>query len=477
MINILGFLPDVDPTTPGAIKDCNNIVPTIKGVKAAPTTLDAGVTAASAVTNSLFCTKKLDDSNRTFVGTDETLEESSGGAWVDRSRVAAYNCGTDYRWSFAQFGNVTLAANRGDVIQASPTDDFDDITGSPKARFIAVNEGFVMAVNLDTDEDGWICSGYQDYTDWNESLSTQSTSGRVIAGGQFTGLKQFGSGFVAWKKNAMYIASYVGVPVVFQWNEIPGDVGCETSHAAVDIGDRIAFQGSDDFYIFDGANNVPIGQGIREWFFETADTYKLHRTIATYNAITGNITWHFVSNASTDDNPDLAVVYNVRSNKWGKYALTIECAATNYISTGITYNGFGTEYLTWDDGPNIAYDSPYWTAGVALSGVMLTDHILYSLTGSPSNSTFTLNSIGEDELFTTITRVRPRFLTAPISSNVDYSYDDLYGDQFTSFNSYDLDEGKYDLLHSSRWHEVKYNFVGNMEIIGVNISLEMDGTE
>ena len=478
MISLLGFLPDVDPVTPGAIKDCNHIIPTTKGMKAAPSALDAGVTAASDVTNSLFATKKLDDTTRTFVGTDETLEESSGGDWVDRSGDT-YSCGTDYRWSFAQFGNYTLAANRGDVMQVSVSTTFADIAGSPQARYIAVNQGFVMAVNLSTAADGWHCSAYQDHTDWTGPLSTQSTSGRIISDNYFTGVKSFGDGFVAWKKNSTYLATYVGSPVVFDFSEIPGDVGCPDGSAAVDIGDRIAFVGNgDDFYIFDGANNIPIGAGIREWFFTNLDPQNAHRTIATYNRITANITWHFVSNAAGDNNPNMAVVYNIHSNKWGKYALTIEAASSSYIAPGLTYDDFGAEYLTWDDAhTDISYDSPVWLAGVALSGVMLTDHILYTLTGVPPNSTFTLNTFGDDEAYSTVTRVRPRFITAPQSSTINYSYDDEYGDQFSFFNTFDLKNGKYDLMHSARWHEVKYNFVGNMEIIGTNVSIVMDGTQ
>ena len=478
MIKFLGFLPDVDPVTPGVVKDCNNIIPTTKGLKAVPSPIDAGITAASTTTNSLVVVRKLNDDPRTFVGTETTLEEATGGAWVDRSRTTPdYACGSDSRWSFAQFGDYTLAANVADTMQVSQTTTFADISGSPKAAYIAVSDGFVMAVNTDSSSDQWHCSAYLDYSDWVEAISTQCTSGRLIGGGSFTGVKKFSNGFVAWKKNATYVANYVGAPIVFQWDEIPGDVGCPTGHAAIDIGDRVAFLGNDDFYIFDGANNISIGQGIREWFFADALATYAHKTVVTYNPITANISWHYPSTASSSGVPDKALVYNVRSNKWSKYAITIEAAA-NYYPAGLTFEGIGSEYGTYDDLPtDISYDSPYWTSETALSGIMKTDHILYTLTGKPETSTLTMNSFGDDELYSTINRVRPRFTTAPESSSIDYSYDDSYGDNYTFKNTFNLNNGKYDLLHSSRWHEVKLNFVGEMEITGVNIGIVEDGTQ
>ena len=33
---IIGYAPDVEPTTPGVIKNAENIVPTVKGVSSAP---------------------------------------------------------------------------------------------------------------------------------------------------------------------------------------------------------------------------------------------------------------------------------------------------------------------------------------------------------------------------------------------------------------------------------------------------------
>lgn len=482
MTPFIGFQPDVDPTTAGIFKDCENIVPTTKGFRAFYSQVNAGLTAVSDDVNSLAVVENLAGTRYTYAGTDNTLEEAGAAAWTDRTRAVggAYSCGADDRWSFAAFGNTILAANIADTMQAATMGAaFADISGSPQAKYIAVSQGFVMAANLSTNADGWHCSAYLDHTDWTEAVSTQCTSGRLVGGGQITGLKALGTGFVIFKRNSMYVGSYVGAPVVFQWDEVPGDVGTATSNAAVSVKDTIFFLGNDDFYAFDGARPVPIGHGVREWFFEHFDQAYDYKTIASYNEATGNIIWYYVSEGG-NGSIDSAIVYNVWSNKWGKFSASIVAAAT-YYSGGIIIDGATTDlsdlYATIDDMTDISFDSPYWASAVATAGVIKSDNILYTLTGTPGASSITMNTFGDDETYSTITRVRPRFLTEPTTTTIDYSYDNYFGDGFTYKGTYSLNNGKYDLLYSARWHQVKLNFTGEMEINGARISIVEDGVQ
>jgi len=484
MVPFIGFLPDIDPTTPGALKDVSNIIPTTKGFRPQYSARDAGLSAVSDSVNSLAVVADLSDDKTTYAGTDNTLEEAGASSWTDRTRAVggAYSCGVEDRWSFAQYGNITLAANRADAMQYATTGSsaFADLSGAPQAKHIATNQGFVMAANLSTDYDGWHCCAYNDYTDWTEAVSTQSTSGRLVGGGDITGVLPFSDGFLIFKKNTTYVANYVGAPAVWDFDEIPGDIGCASGHAAVAVHDVVAFQGNDDFYIFDGARPVSIGEGVREWFFENADNSYHHRTIATYSPVTGNITWYFVSNTASDNHPDSALVYNIRSKKWGKFSQSIHAAAT-YYPAGIIIDGATTDlsdlYATIDDITDVSFDSPLWNAGTANAGIIGTDNILYLLTGAPGSSSITQNTFGDDEQFSTIKRVRPRFLTEPSASSIEYSYDNTYGDSFTVKGTYNLINGKYDLLYSARWHQVQYNFTGDMEIIGAKIDYVVDGVQ
>jgi len=326
--------------------------------------------------------------------------------------------------------------------------------------------------------DRWWCSAYLDHTDWTPAVSTQCTTGRLVdAPGPIRAMRTFGSGYVAYKDKAIFVGRYVGAPAVWDWDKVPGEIGTFSQDCVVNIGSAHAFIGQDDFYLFDGARPVPIGGPIREWFFSTFDISKGYRAIGTYNHSTGNIWWWYCSKSTSGSDPDQAVIYNVRSQKWGKYSKTVE-AVSVYYSSGVTYEGLGTLYSTYEDLPtDISYDSPYWTAANPVLAIIETDHILYTLTGTAGNTSLTAHNIGDEQQFSTISRVIPRFHVEPSSSSIEYSYDNTHGDGFTLLNTYTYADGRYDLMNSARWHSVTLNFSGNIEILGIDPQLIPDGTE
>ena len=121
MDKLLGFSPDADPTVPGVIVECTNFIPYENGMKAAPTgTTPSGVPALASACRGAAVITKLDDTRRIFAGAQTLMYELLAGTWTDVGRVGVYTGGTDTRWSFAQFGDSTLAANLTDTIQRSP---------------------------------------------------------------------------------------------------------------------------------------------------------------------------------------------------------------------------------------------------------------------------------------------------------------------------------------------------------------------
>jgi hypothetical protein len=173
---LLGFTPDVEPTNPGVMTEVVNMVPDEKGMKGAPrpvTPSDVPVLASTCIGAAV--TTKLDDTRRIFAGTTTNLYELVTGSWVDVSS-ATYTGGADTRWSFAQFGDSTLAANLNDTIQRSAgSGAFASISGAPKARILFSVQGFVMALHTDdtgfgNNPDRWWCCAAFDDTDWTPSI-------------------------------------------------------------------------------------------------------------------------------------------------------------------------------------------------------------------------------------------------------------------------------------------------------------------
>lgn len=175
-VPLLGFMPDLDPTTTGAIMDGDAFVPTLQGVSAANTQTPAMIAALAATPTGAYATALLDGTKRTFASTNAAIYEATGATWTDRSRGGGYTGAQRQR--YCTFGNNVLNCNRTQAIgQAAPGGAFADISGAPKASIIVSVNGFVMAFDT-TDStygdrpDGWWCSGLRDQTLWTPSAAT-----------------------------------------------------------------------------------------------------------------------------------------------------------------------------------------------------------------------------------------------------------------------------------------------------------------
>lgn len=160
-LELTGFAPDLDPSIPGVLTDCDSIVPTTRGLAAGASLSPSGYPALASAPTSAFVAELLDGSKRTFAATATAIYEAVSGSWTDRSRVGGYT-GTN-RTRFCVFGNQVLSANRTQIInQAAPGGAFADIAGAPSASILVAAAGFVMALNINgmtlgDAPDGWGC--------------------------------------------------------------------------------------------------------------------------------------------------------------------------------------------------------------------------------------------------------------------------------------------------------------------------------
>lgn len=481
LVPLNNFAPDLDPTTPGIMVDCDNLLPTLKGYRAAPSPVSLGMPALAAACRGLIVVRKLDNTWRIFAGTGAALYEATGNTWTDRSKAGGYSNPAESRWRFAQFGNVTLAANRSDPMQQALDAGFDDVPTAPKASIIETVNGFVMA--FDTVDgtygdrpDGWWCSALRNQADWTPAIATQSANGRLLdTPGPVRAGRRLGADIVAYKERSMYLGRYVGPPVIWTWTLIPGEIGALSQEAVIDIGTAHVFLGADDFYLFDGTRPTSIGASLREWFFADLDPAYQYRVQSLHDR-TNALAYWFYPTVGSDGALTKWVAYHYKANKWGHGMLTIE-AASEYLNGAITFDSLGDLFATYDDIPPIAYDSPYWTESSALMSVVNSSHVLQSLEGTAGTASFTTGDLGDDEVFTTLTRVRPRFITAPASAELDHLVHDTLDAVPAQVESSALNSGKFDALWSARWHRLRVTTTGDMEIMALAAQFQEDGSE
>jgi hypothetical protein len=124
---LIGFAPDLPQDTPGAFQDCDNIIPTLIGFKAAASPVNAGLAALSAPALGSALISRLDGTDRQFAGTASAMYENVSGTWNNVSRTGGYTLGTSATWRFAGFGNESLAVNGTDVLQTSLDGSFTNV--------------------------------------------------------------------------------------------------------------------------------------------------------------------------------------------------------------------------------------------------------------------------------------------------------------------------------------------------------------
>ncbi len=409
---IIGFAPDLPITTPGAITS-RAVLPHTLGVCAQPS-FAVVTTSATAMDTAVVCgsaqLSKVDGTLRYFIGTQAKLWEFNGNATLTDRSGTAYSAGIAQGWSFCAFGDVTLAANKGNTIQKATSGSFSDLASAPKAAIIC-NVGppsspFIMAFNYDDGSDtpdGWFCSGISDYTTWN-SAAAQSVNGRLLEpSGPFIAAIPYKDGVLAWKKNAMYRGDYVGSPVVWQWTRVASDIGCCGKNMAVVANDVAYFADARGFWMYDGSYPRQVPGYVHDWWASTI-------------AQTSRFVMDDVCHMRWDP---------VSHNLWVLY----KDFTGNPLSTTFSAVFWNARSGVWTQSPSTAF------AGYAVYGVISVYPKIYTidsngkinlgtaLAGTNSSAQITTWAEGDPVRGVTVDAVRPVFVRNPSAQTPTYAVD------------------------------------------------------
>ena len=484
IVKLLGYAPDADPSIIGVLTNCANIVPSLKGMKGAPAAQSAGVTVFHSTCQGAAVMLKLDNTTRFFAGSNSIISELTAVAtWTERG--SGYDLSEDDRWRFAQFGDTSLASNKQNTIQASASTAFADVAGAPQAAIIETVGQFVFAFNT-TDAtygdspDRWWCAGIGGHTSWTASAATQAATGRLLGSpGKITAGKRFGESITVFKNQSMYRGDYVGTPIVWSFSQIPGEVGALCQEVVVNVGTpdapRLIFMGPEDFYSFDGSRPIPIGENrLKVTVFRELLRSKQEQCIAQHDRTESNVYFYYPS--SDSPNPDRCVVYNYRTNQWGRADQQIE-AAVEYVTPGLTYSGLGDKFGTYGELPSAPYGSAFWSASYPTPAIFDTMHNVKTMDGVTVSSSITTGDLGDDQKFLTLQRLKCRYITAPsTASMVNYHRNNL-GDSLTTDATTSESSGKFDVMRDARWHRVRIDFTGNVELSGLSPEFTDSGLE
>lgn len=466
MSPILGFGPDVDPTTIGVLTDCVNLIPFDAGFKGAPSPVAVGVAALASACRGAVVATQLAGTRRIFAGTQTALYELAGAVWTDCSKSGGYTGSVESRWCFCQFGDTTIATNLVDPMQQSNAGAFVDVPTAPRALIVvSASNNFVIAFNTDdgtfgASPDRWWSCAQSNQMNWTPAEGGPTTGRLVSVEGAIKAGLPLGDYVIAYKERAIYVGTFAGAPAMWDWTPVPGgEAGAVGQEAVCDIGGAHFMVGDGDFWLFDGTRPQSIGEPVREWFRTNADPTYRFLTKATYDKQNSLVRVSFPSRSSGGV-VDRCLVYHTKRKQWGLADQVVQAPLT-YITPGLTIDGLNTIAATIDALPNVPLDSQYWMGGGQSPAFFNSANQLVSLSGETGASSFTTGDLGDDDAVTMIDRFRVRFTKAPATATATGLVKMNEGEALAVGAVSEINDGKFDLRQSGRFHRVRVDMTGD----------------
>jgi hypothetical protein len=393
------YLPDLPVfNNPGATV-AKNVMPSGNSYKSFPS-LTVYSDALSAMCKGAVAGRDATSGNSVnFAGDASKLYKMTAAAWSDVSKSGGYNAAVDERWFFTQFGNRVIACNISDPIQTytiGSSSAFADLSASaPNARYISGLRNFLVGVNTQDSTDGYVpvrvrwCA-FGDPTTWTVSATTQADFQDLDA--SFGWCKQIVGGEygVVFQERAITRMTYVGSPIVFQFDRVEENQGTQAPGSVIKFGNYIAFLGLDGFRIFDGSQSIPIGANkIDKTFFADVDTNYLHRICAAVDYTNQLLIWAYPGAGNTSGRCNKLVLYHYAPNAtkhWSMVdALDIEFLY-NSLAEGYTLEQLDSFSASLDNLP-FSLDSRVWTGNNLLLSAFDANHKLNNFTGDALTGT------------------------------------------------------------------------------------------
>jgi len=470
-IEWLGFAPDMDPTTPGVITECEKLVPSDRGMITYPSPVTTPHVSAGP-SSTVQAIAVLDLGNPLVMSATGDMKiyrafDSLTG-WTDLSPATTYAAIGGGVWSFDSFGRYALAAYgsayAGNVavvpLLASfgGNNQFQSIASSPRAAVMVSASGFVMLMNHRNDDlsdfapDGWWCSGRYDHTDWTLTPGG-STRGRLVdSQGAIHAAIEFDGAVYAFKPDSIYRGTYVGGITVWEWDKLPFKVGCFFQNGVCRDESNIYFVHNCDIYAFDGANIRSLMSGrISNWFRE-----KLSANVAA-NPWMVKLLYDGVSKSLVLMWPNgWVLVYHIPTNRFG--------IGERSVYESMAAGTKGLPMAMYPIGVKSADHKAYFIAPQ------------YNSTAGPTSYLKT-GDFGDDREAIESTEVRLRMTTAPATINgMVRSREALDVDFAVSKSANRTPDGKFELRNDGRWARYEFYFSGSVETLGMSIDFAKRGS-
>jgi hypothetical protein len=402
-VNFTDWLPD-QPGVIGVLTNAKNVFPKQVGYGPVPQEEDYSG-AASENLNSAVAGKTVAGAVRVFAGgsTKLFLVDSND---LSLSDISGTTYSATKNWKFTQFGNLVLAANGAQPIQAADlsttTISFQNVEASaPTAKYLTVIRDFVVTANQPASNPSRVqWSGINDPTTWSSSAVTQSDFQDIPDGGEIRGITGGEYGLVLLERSIVRM-SYVGTPLVFQFDNIARNLGCYEGQSVIQWQGTTYWLSDDGFYSYNGQQIEPIGaEKVNRYFWATMEESRLDEMSAAVDPFRNLVIWGYGSN----DNTYRLLIYHWITKRWS-YAETNVNRIADFSSPSFTLEALDTISTNLDLIP-VSLDSRLWLGGKMIFGGVRGDKLV-SFGGQSKEATIETSDLETDGRFSMITLAKP----------------------------------------------------------------------
>jgi len=356
-------------------------------------------------------------------------------------------------WKFMPFGNSVLATNGADKIQTMNiigAGTFGDIAQAPVCRTMTTVRDFVVAgyCNEDSTKVRW--SDLNNELQWDSADTNQADFQRLPSGGEIKAITGGEFGLILQDKGVRRM-SYVGTPLIFQFDLISDNIGCLAGQSAIQHNGISYWLSHEGMIACDGTKVTNIGNGkVNDWLFNKIDLKqmdnKLDNSSVAIDPIKNLIVWNFPT--KTDDRIMLKYNYSTQRFSTGITKAHIVC--------GLETDGTTLEALDPDfpdlDGMPVSLDSNLFIGGqFAFCGAEGGVVVAFDL---ESNDSYLTTNDMEFDGFSVVTSAQPIVENGSakfqVSSRNTLNDGILFGSPSTT-----SDENRADLRSGGKYHRIR----------------------
>ena len=427
----------------------------------------------------------------TFAGTNKKLYRLERADWVDVSIEGGYN-GLDNTWQFAMYGNYVIATNYNDPIQLydlSKTTKFEVMSSSaPRARTIAVaNEFLFLGDTVDTYDNErpgrvWWSPIADPRGTWEPNQTTmcdyqdmaQGVSVVRILGGETAKI---------FMRNAVIRGTFVGSPIVFQFDVIEPARGAAGINSLANLGEAVYFLSRDGFFVLESGSDTPVGLNkLDKYVLDNITGASLSLAQCAIDYQNKIVWWAIPTKEEVEADENLirtSVLLHYPSGKWGKVDMPFT-ALHGLYTKGYTLDELDEINRVLENLP-FPLDSIMYKGGTPIVGCFDENGRLCYGYGEPMEASFTTgdSAFGGYDNRTFVRRVRlevdgtSKEHTMSISGKQSLSDADSFSPTISLSRI-----GDFPCRKTGRYHKIKFNLKGDWkQVSGYTITLDKEGTQ